>query len=643
MKNRYCLYCGTLLPEDGNCLRCGTKYEIDEEGQLRVIPRKVKKVSAKVSPTKKHTINKKLEPSEADTQTIHIPKDVFSFSDDAKKKEKHTDWTGEGGKADSYYVPNFVIHNDFESHSDQVETNTVDQEPVEAPPPAKKISASSLLAVFLIIALLSASLSYLLLKQHYDGMSYGSTSTKKQVGNEGKRSIDYSPVLEAYKEYEENGFRRVSSDYINEFIDYIIDAKTNKMAYVYSDLNSDGIDELLISLTDEANIYHQIYDVYTFSSEPVRLVPEETWFHPDSNEELCFFTNGDICYSEGPMEDIGDSRIKAYKYVIYDFPKGSSQLIEKEKYELSYEPEIGLNSLSAKKTVAGKTESCSVEEYGVIDDKYRGYLINNEPYEENYFNKWNPDNPVLQIAEYPWKHLIEKVFNDGISEDNRIAITTYQDVLSKLYYSIEKHPSIYYDENYAWPFSVITDYKDEDVSDYSEMREQLEQDGEYFIDDINNDGVLELGLKNRIGPNAAFGVTIYRCIGLSHVNPVISGYDFEFYKNGVLATPLGHNQTRGELWPAFYYKLNGQTGYKEIGFAYSWEKAISETDFPNNIDTDGNGVVYTVNGGESWIDDQAYNTWINESVNSTKRAVQWYKINEHNVAKFKQIALSKIS
>lgn len=643
MKNRYCLYCGTLLPEDGNCLRCGTKYEIDEEGQLRVIPRKVKKVSAKVSPTKKHTINKKLEPSEADTQTIHIPEDVFSFSDDAKKKEKHTDWTGEGGKADSYYVPNYVIHNDFESHSDQVETNTVDQEPVEAPPPVKKFSASSLLAVFLIIALLSASLSYLLLKQHYDGMSYGSTSTKKQVGNEGKRSIDYSPVLEAYKEYEENGFRRVSSNYINEFIDYIIDAKTNKMAYVYSDLNSDGIDELLISLTDEANIYHQIFDVYTFSSEPVRLVPEETWFHPDSNEELCFFTNGDICCSEGPMEDIGDSRIKAFKYVIYDFPKGSSQLIEKEKYELSYEPEIGLNSLSAKKTIAGKTESCSVEEFGVIDDKYRGYLINNEPYEENYFNKWNPDNPVLQIAEYPWKHLIEKVFNDGISEDNRIAITTYQDILSKLYYSIEKHPSIYYDENHAWPFSVITDYKDEDVSDYSEMREQLEQDGEYFIDDINNDGVLELGLKNRIGPNAAFGVTIYRCIGLSHVNPVISGYDFEFYKNGVLATPLGHNQTRGELWPAFYYKLNGKTGYKEIGFAYSWEKAISETDFPNNIDTDGNGVVYTVNGGESWIDDQAYNTWINESVNSTKRAVQWYKINEHNVAKFKQIALSKIS
>ena len=91
MKNRYCLYCGTLLPEDGNCLRCGAKYEIDEEGQLRVIPRKVKKVSAKVSLTKKHTIKKKLEPSEADTQTIHIPEDVFSFSDDAKKKEKHTD------------------------------------------------------------------------------------------------------------------------------------------------------------------------------------------------------------------------------------------------------------------------------------------------------------------------------------------------------------------------------------------------------------------------------------------------------------------------------------------------------------------------------------------------------------------------
>lgn len=642
MKNRYCLYCGTLLPEDGTCLRCGAKYELDPDGNLKVIPRKVKKVSAKKIPRRKYIAKKIDDPSKADTQKIHIPEDVFSSSNDAK--EKHADWTGAGKETEPFYVPNFVMHGESDKQTNQ-DNNASEEKKAKANSSAKRISTSSLLAVFLIITLLSASLSYLLLKQHYDGNSPKTTTTEKQIANEGKQSVDYSPVLNAYKEYEEKGFRRITSDYINETLDYTVDAKSNKIAYVYSDLNCDGIEELLISLTDEANIYHQIYDVYTFSSEPVRLVPEETWFHPDSNEELCFFTNGDICYSEGPMENIGDSRIKAYKYVIYDFPKGSTQLLEKEKYELSFDSEIGLNSLSAKRTIDGKTESCSVDEFGAIDDKYRGYLINNEPYEENYFNKWNPDNPVLQIAEYPWKHLIEKVFNDGISEDNRIAITTYQDILSKLYYSLEKHSSIYYDENYAWPFSVITDYanEDESVSNYVEKREELEQDGEYFIDDINNDGVLELGLKNRIGPNTAFGVTIYRCTGLSHVNPVISGFDFEFYKNGDLAGLLGHNQTRGEMWPAYYYKLDGQNGYKELGLAYSWNKTLSETDFPDSVDKDGNGVVYTTDGGESWIDDQAYNAWFNNTINSTKRDIQWYKINENNVEKFKQIAISKIT
>ena len=58
MKNRYCLFCGTLLPEDGVCLRCGAKYELADDGQMKVIPRKVKKVSVKPSVKKKTTAKK---------------------------------------------------------------------------------------------------------------------------------------------------------------------------------------------------------------------------------------------------------------------------------------------------------------------------------------------------------------------------------------------------------------------------------------------------------------------------------------------------------------------------------------------------------------------------------------------------------
>lgn len=78
MKNRYCLFCGTLLPEDGVCLRCGAKYELADDGQMKVIPRKVKKVSVKPS-VKKKTTAKKADPSQAETQTIPIPEDIFSF------------------------------------------------------------------------------------------------------------------------------------------------------------------------------------------------------------------------------------------------------------------------------------------------------------------------------------------------------------------------------------------------------------------------------------------------------------------------------------------------------------------------------------------------------------------------------------
>ena len=194
MKNRYCLYCGTLLPEDGTCLRCGAKYELDSDGNLKVIPRKVKKVSAKKIPRRKYIAKKIDDPSKADTQKIHIPEDVFSSSNDAE--EKHADWTGAGKEAEPFYVPNFFIHEESDKQTDQ--DNASDEKTVKANASVKRISAASLLAVFLIITLLSASLSYLLLKQHYDGQLPKTTTTEQQTDSEGKQSVDYSPVLERF-------------------------------------------------------------------------------------------------------------------------------------------------------------------------------------------------------------------------------------------------------------------------------------------------------------------------------------------------------------------------------------------------------------------------------------------------------------
>lgn len=159
MKNRYCLFCGTLLPEDGVCLRCGAKYELADDGQMKVIPRKVKKVSVKPS-VKKKTTAKKADPSQAETQTIPIPEDIFSFSDDIKREDKHTDWTGDSkGKA---YEPNFVL---YDEPSEQcAEPPARESVSVEKTVPTNYEHARGMFwAVFIGIALLVAGITFFVL------------------------------------------------------------------------------------------------------------------------------------------------------------------------------------------------------------------------------------------------------------------------------------------------------------------------------------------------------------------------------------------------------------------------------------------------------------------------------------------------
>lgn len=105
MANQYCIQCGTLLPEDGVCLRCGAVYSFSEDGTLIIHPRKVKKVTAKTSVKKRIFAKRSLGLEEDDTQAINIPEDIFSHSDHRVNTEKHQDWTGE----DEDYIPNFVF------------------------------------------------------------------------------------------------------------------------------------------------------------------------------------------------------------------------------------------------------------------------------------------------------------------------------------------------------------------------------------------------------------------------------------------------------------------------------------------------------------------------------------------------------
>ena len=155
MKNRYCLFCGTLLPEDGVCLRCGARYELADNGQMKVIPRKVKKVSVK-----KKVTAKKADSSQAETQTIPIPEDIFSFSDDIKREEKHTDWTG-ASKVEKY-EPNYGLGNESsELHAESPVHQSVN---VEKTAPTNHKRSSIFWAIFLGITLLVAGITFFVLR-----------------------------------------------------------------------------------------------------------------------------------------------------------------------------------------------------------------------------------------------------------------------------------------------------------------------------------------------------------------------------------------------------------------------------------------------------------------------------------------------
>lgn len=180
MKNQYCKICGTLLPEDGVCLRCGAVYHFADDGTLIEPVRKVKKVSVKPAKKKGIIVKRAIDSSEAETKTIPIPEELFSDSKQVPKAQKRTDWTGSENasfKKESAYTPNFVLLDEkppsyntrnAEGYSEperakqqnQVPFNDNPHEKAPSGKPKNTISSGVLFAVFLVSALLAGLMMY---------------------------------------------------------------------------------------------------------------------------------------------------------------------------------------------------------------------------------------------------------------------------------------------------------------------------------------------------------------------------------------------------------------------------------------------------------------------------------------------------
>ena len=653
MKNRYCMFCGTLLPEDGVCLRCGAKYRLADDGQLKVIPRKVKKVSVKTTPKKRFTVKTKQESSEAETKTIPIPEDVFSFSDDAKREDMHTDWTGD---SEPDYVPNFVLKDEKEqayrqysnankegAHKNQAHENNNPR------PKQKPLGSGALIAIFLIIAIVSALASYFFLGNHQrDIKDNESPSSQEEKPNGFQISGDskalYAEVLDAYKEYETSGYRPVSNEYVNSdlyygepdvenYWDYMWIRVNERIAYAFWDINNDGVEELFVGRTNDRGEYFSIIDVYTFKNAPTRVFPDFGFVGPGS--VMHFYEDGSIAETPEQQDGPSDKRVKEQGYTFYELKKGDATATQIKAYWITTLLDTsGTEYFKAYKRENGSEAEVSLEEYGKIDDMYGGAWLENMP---EYSAKWNNNNQVVKEKVFNWHYLINHSALSGLSEENKKAVAAYKQFVFGLYY--ERNAG-YGDE--AKELDEMKRYLIELLNNFDDQEEMsvLAEELEFSVCDVNNDDVLDFAIRSRIGPTVAHKSVLYNYSGNSNeVVNVLEGYDLEYYPNGNVAVLWGHNQTKGDLWPRTYYQQNKpKQGYNDFGQVYAWSRANIEEGFPYSADKDNNGIVYTFDMDNTWVDDSAYQAWLKRYGVENPKAFDWYTFSLDNIRQFETIA-----
>lgn len=137
----------------------------------------------------------------------------------------------------------------------------------------------------------------------------------------------------------------------------------------------------------------------------------------------------------------------------------------------------------------------------------------------------------------------------------------------------------------------------------------------YAIADIDSDGVEELlvYIDSDKACMADMCTLIYQ-YDLKNNNfyrESTTFLDADFYDNGYLVDFHSHNQTYGDMWPYTLEKYNPATdSYEYVADAYSWNKEYNTQDysgetFPDQVDVDGDGVVYIVNdsNGTTYYDE----------------------------------------
>lgn len=191
-------------------------------------------------------------------------------------------------------------------------------------------------------------------------------------------------------------------------------------------------------------------------------------------------------------------------------------------------------------------------------------------------------------------------------------------------------------------------------------------DNAYAITDIDGDGYEELIINYSTASMAGMFATIYG------YNPetdtltqeFMSFPSVTFYDNGIIKADASHNHSYGELWPFGLYQYDADTdSYTQIGYIDSWSKELTATyydysseqelPFPDDLDTDQDGVLYNIQEGNpenyTWnYEDYHYNEadyqkWYDSYLNNAKEITPKFQpIDSENFTVYTQNYLAMI-
>lgn len=173
-------------------------------------------------------------------------------------------------------------------------------------------------------------------------------------------------------------------------------------------------------------------------------------------------------------------------------------------------------------------------------------------------------------------------------------------------------------------------------------------EGNHFaVTDIDGDGRMELLLFWTEASTAGHLCAIYDY----HDGVLLEQGRFfpslRFYDNAAIEEDWSHNQGwSGRFWPHYAYRYNPQSNlYEQVGFVEGWDKRVVSEGFPDDIDADGDGLVYDVRSADAdWtigsryepermMDGPAYEEWRQSYLNGSQEVeIGLIPLTEENIA-----------